>query len=152
MKLGPTNIRVSTTDEEALKGLLLSFLTAAMKSNKANKSNAIDHFMRERLSQKKDRRLLNVGLNAIASSLAKGSKVKIESSKQHNLKSISGVSDEMMFKSVLEDREEILEWIAQLELTGPVPGRSKKIAGLRMMLHELSLIRGTLRMHRDGKV
>jgi len=55
--------------------LLLSYLSAAMKSNRGKNSKALEHFFRERLVKKQDRAALNTALNEITLAL-KGDKDK----------------------------------------------------------------------------
>jgi hypothetical protein len=65
------SISLASSDDEALRGLLLSTLTAVMKASKTNSVQPISHFFRERLGKKEDRRSLNRALFAITTALAK---------------------------------------------------------------------------------
>jgi hypothetical protein len=65
------SISLASSDDEALRGLLLSTLTAMMKASKTNSVQPVSHFFRERLGRKEDRRSLNRALFAITTALAK---------------------------------------------------------------------------------
>jgi hypothetical protein len=65
------SISLASSDDEALRGLLLSTLTAMMKASKTNSVQPVTHFFRERLGRKEDRRSLNRALFAITTALAK---------------------------------------------------------------------------------
>jgi len=69
---------VASSDDEALRGLLLSTLTALMKASKTNSVSPLTFLFRERLKDKKQRKELNRALFAMTTSLAK--KVKKNSS------------------------------------------------------------------------
>jgi len=72
---------IASSDDEALRGLLLSTLTALMKASKTNSIAPIQFLFRERLKERKDRRELNRALFAMTTALSRkkpgGSEVNI---------------------------------------------------------------------------
>lgn len=66
---------VASSNDEALRGLLLSTLTALMKASKTNSVSPLQFLFRERLKDKNQRKELNRALFAMTTSLAK--KVKV---------------------------------------------------------------------------
>jgi len=79
---------VASSDDEALRGLLLSTLTALMKASKTNSLVPLQHLFRERLADKKLRRELNRALFAITTALSRRNKKEA----QDNIKK-AGVYD-----------------------------------------------------------
>jgi len=62
---------VTSSDDEALRGLLLSSLTALMKASKTNSISPLTFLFRERLQNKQQRRELNRALFAITTAIAR---------------------------------------------------------------------------------
>jgi hypothetical protein len=79
---------VTSSDDEALHGLLLSTLTALMKASKQNTTAPLQHLFRERLGDRQQRRELNRALFAITTALSRKSK---KSTRDNQLK--AGVYD-----------------------------------------------------------
>jgi len=62
---------VTSSNDEALRGLLLSSLTALMKASKTNSVSPLTFLFRERLQNKQQRRELNRALFAITTAIAR---------------------------------------------------------------------------------
>jgi len=62
---------IASSDDEALRGLLLSTLTALMKASKTNSVAPVQHLFRERLKNRSDRRELNRALFAMTTALSR---------------------------------------------------------------------------------
>jgi len=91
---------VASSDDEALRGLLLSTLTALMKASKTNSLAPLQHLFRVRLVDRKLRRELNRSLFAITTALSR----KNKKDAQDNIKK-AGVYDNVSVDRKITPKE-----------------------------------------------
>jgi hypothetical protein len=72
---------ILTSKSKDIEGTTLATLTALMKAIKMNSSKPVAFLLRERLQDRRERRELNVVLNAIASGLHKAKSARIRTAK-----------------------------------------------------------------------